>query len=35
MSRKLSINEKIANFAEEKILQDNIENLFGERFGRY
>ena len=25
MSRKLSINEKIANFAEEKILQDNIE----------
>lgn len=35
MSRKLSINEKISNFAEEKILQDNIENLFGERFGRY
>lgn len=35
MSKKLSVQEKIENFAKEKILEDNIENIFGERFGRY
>ena len=33
MSKK--ITDKINKFVEEKILQDNIENIFGERFGRY
>ncbi len=35
MSKKKSLIDKIAGFATEKILQENIENLFGERFGRY
>ena len=34
MSKK-SISEKINKFVEEKIIHDNIENIFGERFGRY
>lgn len=35
MSKKRTISDKILAFSEERILKDNIENLFGERFGRY
>ena len=32
---KKSPSSKIQEFVEEKIINDNIENIFGERFGRY
>ena len=35
MSKKKSISDKINKFVEEKIIHDNIENIFGERFARY
>ena len=32
---KKSASSKIQEYVEEKIITDNIENIFGERFGRY
>ena len=34
-TKKRSASSKIQEFVEEKIINDNIENIFGERFGRY
>ena len=34
-AKKTKVNKKIDDFINEKIIQENLEDIFGDRFGRY